>query len=132
MTWLQRDWLTHWLGHTATRRASAFSRRSLTANGRKSSSKRCQGFAGWLRSPTLIKQQALNLTHYRRQRARNIELSIYRVAKGEEIAAAIGGAKTSGATALNVLASPMLDANHQLVIDRVAALRLRPCINGQN
>jgi putative ABC transport system substrate-binding protein len=57
-------------------------------------------------------------------RARNIELSIYRVAKGEEIAAAIGVAKTSGAAALNVLASPMLDANHQLVIDRVAALRL--------
>jgi putative tryptophan/tyrosine transport system substrate-binding protein len=57
-------------------------------------------------------------------RARNIELSIYRVAKGDEIAAAIGVAKTSGAAALNVLASPMLDANHQLVIDRVAALRL--------
>ena len=57
-------------------------------------------------------------------RARNIELSIYRVAKGEEIAAAIGVAKTSGAAALNVLASPMLDANHQLVIDQVAALHL--------
>jgi putative ABC transport system substrate-binding protein len=57
-------------------------------------------------------------------RARNIELSIYRVAKGEDIAAAIDVAKTSGAAALNVLASPMLDANHQLVIDRVAALRL--------
>jgi len=54
-------------------------------------------------------------------RARNIELSIYRVAKGQE---AIGVAKTSGAAALNVLASPMLDANHQLVMDRVAALRL--------
>ena len=57
-------------------------------------------------------------------RARDIELSIYRVAKGEEIAAAIDVAKTSGAAALNVLASPMLDANHQLIIDRVAALRL--------
>jgi putative tryptophan/tyrosine transport system substrate-binding protein len=48
-------------------------------------------------------------------RARNIELSIYRVAKGEEIAAAIDAAKTSGAAALNVLASPM---------DRAAVLRL--------
>jgi Domain of unknown function (DUF4336) len=57
-------------------------------------------------------------------RARNIELSIYRVTKGEETAAAIGVAKTSGAAALNVLASPMLDANHHPVIDRVAALRL--------
>jgi putative tryptophan/tyrosine transport system substrate-binding protein len=56
--------------------------------------------------------------------ARNIELSIYRVAKGEEIAAAIDVAKTSGAAALNVLASPMLDANHKLIMDRVAALRL--------
>ena len=68
MTWLERDWLTHWLGQTATPRASAFSRRSLTANGRKSSSKQCQDFAGWLPSPTLTIQQALNLTHYRGQR----------------------------------------------------------------
>ena len=57
-------------------------------------------------------------------RARNIELSIYRVAKGEEIAAAIDMAKASGAATLNVLASPMLDANRKLVMDRVAALRL--------
>jgi len=56
--------------------------------------------------------------------ARNIELSIYRVAKGEEIAAAIDAAKTSGAAALNVLASPMLDVNHQLIMDRAAVLRL--------
>jgi putative tryptophan/tyrosine transport system substrate-binding protein len=57
-------------------------------------------------------------------RARNIELSIYRVAKGEEIAAAIDAAKTSGAAALNVLASPILDVNHQLIMDRAAVLRL--------
>jgi putative ABC transport system substrate-binding protein len=57
-------------------------------------------------------------------RARNIELSIYRVAKGEEIAAAIDAAKTSGAAALNVLASPMLYFNHQLIMDRAAVLRL--------
>jgi len=57
-------------------------------------------------------------------RGRNIELSIYRVAKGEEIAAAIDAAKTSGAAALNVLASPMLDVNHQLIMDRAAVLRL--------
>jgi putative ABC transport system substrate-binding protein len=57
-------------------------------------------------------------------RAGNIELSIHRIATGEEIAAAIDTATASGATALNVLASPMLFANRQLIMDRVAALRL--------
>jgi putative ABC transport system substrate-binding protein len=55
---------------------------------------------------------------------RNIELSIQRIAKGEEIAAAIDMAKASGAAALNVLASPMLHSNHQIIMDRVAALQL--------
>jgi putative tryptophan/tyrosine transport system substrate-binding protein len=41
-------------------------------------------------------------------RAHNIELSIHRIAKGEEIAAAIEKAQASGTTAVNVLASPML------------------------
>jgi putative ABC transport system substrate-binding protein len=41
-------------------------------------------------------------------RAGNIELSIHRIATGEEIAAALDRAKASGATALNVLASPVL------------------------
>ena len=57
-------------------------------------------------------------------RARNIELSVYRITRGEEIAAAIDMAQASGATALNVLASPMLFANGQLIMDRVSALRL--------
>ena len=58
-------------------------------------------------------------------RARNIELSIHRIAGGgKEIAAAIDTAQTSGAAALNVLASPMLFGNRQLIMDRVAALRL--------
>lgn len=57
-------------------------------------------------------------------RARNVELSIHRVAKGEEIASAIDTAKASGATALNVLASSMLFANGQLIMDRVSELRL--------
>ena len=56
--------------------------------------------------------------------ARNLELSIYRVAKDEEIAAAIDLAKTSGAAALNALASALLYASRQLIIDRAAALRL--------
>jgi putative tryptophan/tyrosine transport system substrate-binding protein len=57
-------------------------------------------------------------------RTRNIELSVHRVVSGAQIAAAIDTAKTSGAAALNVLASPMLYASRQLVMDRVAALRL--------
>jgi putative ABC transport system substrate-binding protein len=57
-------------------------------------------------------------------RARNIDLSIHRVASGEEIAAAIDVAKSSGAMGLNVLSSPMLFSNRQLIIHRVTALRL--------
>jgi putative ABC transport system substrate-binding protein len=57
-------------------------------------------------------------------RARNIELSIQRIASGEEIAAAIDMAHASGATALNVLASPLLYANRKLIMDRATALRL--------
>ena len=57
-------------------------------------------------------------------RARDIELAIYRVAKGEEIVAAIDSAKASAATALNVLGSPLHWANRYLIMDRVAALHL--------
>jgi putative ABC transport system substrate-binding protein len=57
-------------------------------------------------------------------RARNVELSIYRIARGEEIAAAIDSAQASGATALNIFAGPLLWANRQLIIDRAAALHL--------
>jgi putative ABC transport system substrate-binding protein len=57
-------------------------------------------------------------------RAHNIELSIHQVAKGEEISAAIDAAQASGVTALNVLASPMLFANRQFIMDRAVALRL--------
>src|SRR6202790_4376085 len=74
-------------------------------------------------------------------RARNVELSIHRIARpeeiaaaidaakgrgaaAEEIAAAIDAAKAWGAAALNVLASPVLYGNRQIVMQRVAALRL--------
>jgi putative ABC transport system substrate-binding protein len=57
-------------------------------------------------------------------RARSVELSIHRIARAEEIAAAIDAAKARGATALNVLASPVLFGNRQIVMQRVAALRL--------
>jgi putative ABC transport system substrate-binding protein len=57
-------------------------------------------------------------------RARDVELSIYRIAKGDEIVPAINEAQASGAKALNVLASPLLFANRQLIMDRVAAAHL--------
>jgi len=57
-------------------------------------------------------------------RARNIDLYIHRIAKGEEIPAAIDKANALGATALNVFASPMLHGNGRLIMERVAALRL--------
>jgi putative tryptophan/tyrosine transport system substrate-binding protein len=57
-------------------------------------------------------------------RARKIELSIHQVSRCDEIAAAIDMAHASGATALNILASPMLYGNRQLIMDRVAALHL--------
>ena len=57
-------------------------------------------------------------------RAQNVELSIYRIARGEEIAAAIDRAQASGATALNIFAGPLLWAHRQLIMDRAAALHL--------
>jgi putative tryptophan/tyrosine transport system substrate-binding protein len=56
--------------------------------------------------------------------ARGVEVSIYRIANAEEITAAIDAAKASGDAALNVLSSSPLYGNRQLIIDRVAALRL--------
>ena len=56
--------------------------------------------------------------------ALNIELSFHTIAKGEEIASGIEMAQTSGGTALNVLSSPLFYTNRQLIVDRVAALRL--------
>jgi putative ABC transport system substrate-binding protein len=56
-------------------------------------------------------------------RVRGVEVSIHRVASAEEITATIDTAKASGAAALNVLSS-LLYGNRQLIMDRVAALRL--------
>ena len=43
----------------------------------------------------------------------------------EEIIAAIEKAQAAGVTALNVLASPILNINRKIILDRSAALRLR-------
>jgi putative ABC transport system substrate-binding protein len=57
-------------------------------------------------------------------RARGVELSIYQVAKAEDIAGAIDMAKRSAAAALNVLSGTLLFNNRQLIMRRVAALGL--------
>jgi putative tryptophan/tyrosine transport system substrate-binding protein len=57
-------------------------------------------------------------------RARGVELSIYAVAKPNEIAAAIDAAKKADAAALNVLASPLLFADRQVIMERATALHL--------
>ena len=56
--------------------------------------------------------------------AHNVEFSIHRIARGEEIAAAIDSAQASGATALNILAAPLFWAHRHLIMERAAALRL--------
>jgi putative ABC transport system substrate-binding protein len=56
--------------------------------------------------------------------ARGVEVSIHRVANADEIPAAIDAAKASGAAALNVLSPPLLYVNRQVIMQRVAALRL--------
>jgi len=52
------------------------------------------------------------------------ELLIYRVTKPEEIAGAIDTASSSGASALNLLATPLLFNNRQIILQRAAALHL--------
>ena len=56
--------------------------------------------------------------------AHNVEFSIHRVAKGEDIAAAIDSAQASGAKALNILASPLFHAHRHLIMERAAAAHL--------
>jgi putative ABC transport system substrate-binding protein len=59
-------------------------------------------------------------------RTRDIALLIFAIAKPEEIGPAMDKAKSSGAQALNVVASPLLGnySNGLIVIERAAALRL--------
>ena len=55
-------------------------------------------------------------------RAHNLEFSIHRIAKGEEIADAIDSAQASGA--LNILSSPLFYAHRHLIMERAAAAHL--------
>src|SRR5262245_45992208 len=57
-------------------------------------------------------------------RARGVELARYVIERPERIVTAIEEAKRSGAEALNVLASPVLNARRMDIFDRTSALRL--------
>jgi putative ABC transport system substrate-binding protein len=57
-------------------------------------------------------------------RARGIELSIHLATKPEEIAPAIDAAQAVGAQGFNVLATPLLDSNRRLIIERTTKLKL--------
>ena len=57
-------------------------------------------------------------------RTRGVAVSIHQVAKADDIAPAIEAAKASGAAALNVLASPLLFANRQAILEHTAAAGL--------
>jgi putative ABC transport system substrate-binding protein len=57
-------------------------------------------------------------------RSRGIELSIYQIARPEEIPAAIDASQASGAGALIVLSSPVLNGSRRVIMQHVAALRL--------
>jgi len=57
-------------------------------------------------------------------RTRGIDLAIYRVGKSEQVVGAIEEAKRLGASSLNVLATPLLNASRQIIIERASALRL--------
>ena len=57
-------------------------------------------------------------------RVRNVELSIHRVARPEDIPAAVDAAKASGAQALNALSSPLMYGTRKIIMQRVAELRL--------
>jgi putative tryptophan/tyrosine transport system substrate-binding protein len=57
-------------------------------------------------------------------RKHNVEFSVHRVARGEEIAPAIDSAQASGATALNTISSPLFYAYRHLIMERAAAAHL--------
>jgi putative ABC transport system substrate-binding protein len=57
-------------------------------------------------------------------RDRGVAMTVYQVAKPEEIGAAIDAAKASGAEGLNVLATPLFFNNRKILFERTLALRL--------
>jgi putative ABC transport system substrate-binding protein len=57
-------------------------------------------------------------------RSRGVEVSTHNASKAEEIGPAIDAAHAGGASALNVLASVVLNSNRQIIFERTAKLRM--------
>jgi putative tryptophan/tyrosine transport system substrate-binding protein len=57
-------------------------------------------------------------------RSRGLEFLTYRVTSTEEIVSAVDAAHAAGAAVLNAMASVMINANRQVIIDRTAILRM--------
>jgi putative ABC transport system substrate-binding protein len=57
-------------------------------------------------------------------RARGVDLLTYRVTSPDEIISAIDTASSSGAAALNLLSTPVLFVNRQIIMERVASVHL--------
>jgi putative ABC transport system substrate-binding protein len=68
-------------------------------------------------------QQHLNALHDA-ARVHGVEISVFNIAKREEIVPAIAAAQAAGVGALNFLATPLFSINRQLVFVGVAASRL--------
>jgi len=57
-------------------------------------------------------------------RRRGIELTVFGVARRDEVTLAIDGAKAAGVQAINLLASPLFTVDPHDIIDRITSLRL--------
>jgi putative ABC transport system substrate-binding protein len=65
-------------------------------------------------------------------RKHNVEISIHRVARGEEIVPGIDSAQASGATALNTISSPLFYAYRHVIMERAVRLTCRRSMNFPN
>jgi hypothetical protein len=72
-----------------------------------------------------MSQTLRSLTPCRRRRAHTVSGSQFIVSpEASEIAAALDSAQASGATALNILASPLFFPHRHLIMERAAAAHL--------
>jgi ABC-type uncharacterized transport system substrate-binding protein len=78
---------------------------------------------GALADPNVTRPEQLRAL-VQEARERGVECSIYRATRPEEIIASIEAAHAAAAQGLNVLATPLFNANQRTIIDHTAALQL--------
>ena len=123
--WSPRVLCARWPIPAAIPPASAFSAPNSMASGWKSSWRSCpmRGVSRSWRTRRVTQPAELQALQ-NAARARGVELVIFTAGVPEQIAPAMDKAKASGATALNVLSSPLFSFNRRIVIERAAALGL--------